>query len=137
LKNIFGCNPYPKKFRYHPKLEEVIVASNKAMRFDLCIMDGNIVSGIQPRRLGLVMASTDPVAIDVAATRIAGVNPKKIKYIQLAAKEGLGNASYVEKGVSLSYFKERYPTKDVKTKLRSKAYDLVVHMKLGKRLGVE
>jgi uncharacterized protein (DUF362 family) len=137
LKNIFGCNPYAKKFRYHSQLDETIVAVNKAMRFDLCLIDGNIVSGIQPRRLGLVMASTDPVAIDVAAARIAGVNWKKIRYIQLAAKEGLGNTSFVEKGVSLSYFKERYPKKDVRAKLMSKAYDLAVRMKLGKRLGVE
>jgi uncharacterized protein (DUF362 family) len=137
LKNIFGCNPHPKKFRYHSQLDETIVAVNKAMRFDLCLIDGNIVSGIQPRRLGLIMASTDPVAIDVAAARIAGVNWKKIRYIQLAAKEGLGNTSFVEKGVSLSYFKERYPKKDVRAKLRSKAYNLAVRMKLGKRLGVE
>jgi len=137
LKNIFGCNPYPKKSRCHSRLDEIIVALNKAMRFDLCLIDGNIVSGIQPRRLGLVMASTDPVAIDVAATKIAGVNPKKIKYIQLAAKEGLGNTFFIAKGMSLGYFKERYPKKDVRTKLMARAYGLVVRMKLGKRLGIE
>jgi uncharacterized protein (DUF362 family) len=136
LKNIFGCNPYPKKFKYHCKLDETIVAVNKAMKFDLCVIDGNVVSGIQPRRLGLVMASTDPVAIDVAAAKIAGVNPKKIKYIQLAANEGLGNTSFVEKGLPLSYFRERYPKKDVKTKLMGKAYDLAVRIGLGKRLGI-
>jgi uncharacterized protein (DUF362 family) len=136
LKNIFGCNPYPKKFRYHSKLDEMIVALNKALRFDLCLIDGNIVSGIQPRRLGLVMASTDPVAIDVAAARIAGVNPKKIKYIQLAAKEGLGNTSFIEKGLPLRYFKERYPRIDVKKELMGKAYNLALRMKLGDRLGL-
>jgi len=59
LKNIFGCNPYPKKYKYHSRLGEAIVAINKAMQFNLCIIDGNIVSGIQPRKLGLVMASKD------------------------------------------------------------------------------
>ena len=137
LKNIFGCNPYPKKFRYHSKLDETIVALNKAMKFNLCLVDGNVVSGIQPLRLGLVMASTDPVAIDAGAAKIAGANPKKIRYIQLAAKEGLGNTSFVEKGVPLSYFKARYPKKDVKAKIRGKAYSLAIRMKLGKRLGVE
>ena len=137
LKNIFGCNPYPKKFRYHSKIDEMIVAVNKAMKFDLCLIDGNIVSGIQPRRLGLVMASTDPVAIDAAAAKIAGTNPKKIKYIQLAAKEGLGNTSFVEKGVPLTYFKARYPKQDVKAKIRGKAYSLAIRLKLGKRLGFE
>lgn len=61
LKNIYGCNPYPLKFKYHSQLGNVIVALNKAMKFDLCIIDGNIVSGIQPRKLGLIMASKDPL----------------------------------------------------------------------------
>lgn len=137
LKNIFGCNPYPKKFRYHSVLEEAIVALNKLMKFDLCLIDGNIVSGVQPRRLGLVMASKDPVAIDVAAAKIAGVNPNRIGYIQLAKREGLGNTSFVGKGVPPGYFKARYPKKDAQEKLMSKAYNLVVRMGLGKRLGLE
>ena len=36
LKNIFGCNPYPKKFRYHSNLGEAIVAIYKVMKFDIC-----------------------------------------------------------------------------------------------------
>jgi uncharacterized protein (DUF362 family) len=136
LKNVFGCNPYPKKFTYHSKLDETIVAVNKAMKFDLCLVDGNIVSGIQPRRLGLVMASTDLVAIDVAAAKIAGVNPKGIRYIQLAAKEGIGNTFFIEKGAPLNYFRERYPRENAEKKLMSRAYDLVIRLNLGKRLGI-
>lgn len=137
LKNIFGCNPYPKKFRYHSRLGEVIVAANKAMRFDLSIIDGNIVSGVQPRRLGLVMASRDLVAIDVAAAKIAGLNPKTISYIKLASKEGLGSMSFIERGLDLTYFKNSYPRKDIKKKLLGKAYNLLIRTKLGRRLGIE
>jgi uncharacterized protein (DUF362 family) len=137
LKNIFGCNPYPRKFRYHPRLGEVIVASNKAMKFDLCIIDGNIVSGIQPRRLGLVMASKDPVAIDTAAAKMAGVNPKRIKYLQLAEKEGLGNTSFIPRGIPPSYFNRRYPRKDMTKKVMGKAYGLVMRLGLSKKLGLE
>ena len=137
LKNIFGCNPYPRKFRYHPRLGEVIVASNKAMKFDLCIIDGNIVSGIQPCRLGLVMASKDPVAIDTAAAKMAGVNPKRIKYLQLAEKEGLGNTSFIPRGIPPSYFNRRYPRKDMTKKVMGKAYGLVMRLGLSKKLGLE
>jgi uncharacterized protein (DUF362 family) len=137
LKNIFGCNPYPKKFRYHSKVEEAIVALNKAMKFDLCIIDGNIVSGIQPCRLGLVMASKDPVAIDVAAAKIAGVNPNTIRYLQLASKEGLGNTNFIPKGMPIDYFKSRYPKKGVKNKFMGRAYALVVRSGLGKKLGLD
>jgi len=137
LKNIFGCNPYPKKFKYHSNLGETIVAINKAMKFDLCIIDGNIVSGIQPRRLGLVMASKDPVAIDAAAAEIAGINPKTIEYLQLAKKEGLGNTSFIPKGTSISYFKEGYPKKNMEKKLMGLAYKMVTRIGLGKKLGLE
>jgi uncharacterized protein (DUF362 family) len=136
LKNIFGCNPYPKKFKYHSKLGETIVALNKAMKFNLCIIDGIIVSGAQPRKLGLVMASKDPVAIDAAASKIAGINPKTIRYLQLAAKEGLGHTDFIQKGVPLNYFKARYPRKHIQKKLMGKAYELIVTMGLSKKLGL-
>jgi uncharacterized protein (DUF362 family) len=137
LKNIFGCNPYPKKFQYHPRLGEVIVAVNKAMKFDLCIIDANTVSGIQPRRLGLVMTSKDPVAIDAAAARIAGVKPRSMKYLQLAQKEGLGTTSFTARGISPTYFYQRYPRKNVTKKVMAKAYRLITRLKLGKRIGLE
>ncbi len=73
------------------------------MKFDLCIIDGNIVSGVQPRKLGLIMASQDHVAIDVAAAEIARVNPKAVRYIQLARKEGLGNLTFIPRGEPLEY----------------------------------
>lgn len=137
LKNIFGCNPYPKKFRYHSKLEEAIVVINKTMNFDLCLVDANIVSGVQPCRLGLVLASIDPVAIDVAAAQIAGVNPNTIKYLQLACKEGLGNTLFIPKGKPLNYFKAKYPRKNLRKKLMDKAYSLAIHTRLGKKFGLE
>jgi uncharacterized protein (DUF362 family) len=137
LKNIFGCIPFPRKSRYHPQLAEAIVAANKAMRFDLCVVDGNIVSGIEPRRLGLVMASRDPVAIDAAAAKIAGLNPRSIKYLQLAHQEGLGTAHYVEKGSPSNCFSKCYPRKTSQIKLRSLSYKVILRLKLGQKLGLE
>jgi len=137
LKNIYGCNPYPKKYRYHSRLGEAIVAINKAMKFDLHIIDGYIVSGIQPRKLGLVMASKDPVAIDVAAAEIAGLNPRRIKYLQLAEKEGIGKISYIPRGSPINYFRSRYPRKDFKKKLMGKAYAALILTGLGEKLGIQ
>ncbi len=136
LKNIYGCNPYPNKFRYHRRLAEVIVALNKVMRFDLCVVDGVIVSGVQPRRLGLVMASRDPVALDVAATKITGLNPKSIRHIMLANQEGLGNASVIPKGMGLKYFKKRYPRKRAVDRFMELAFELVHTFGLQTRLGL-
>ena len=136
LKNIYGCNPYPRKFTYHSQLGNVIVSLNKAMRFDLCIIDGNIVSGIQPRKLGLVMASEDPVAIDSAAAKIAGLNPKKISYLELATREGLGSVDFIPKGEPLREFKAKYPRKTFKKKLLGHLYGWVVRFRLARRLGI-
>jgi uncharacterized protein (DUF362 family) len=137
LKNIFGCIQFPRKSRYHPRLSEAIVAANKTMRFDLCVVDGNVVSGIQPRRLGLVMASRDPVAIDAAAAKIAGLNPRSIEYLQLAHQEGLGTANFVEKGSPLNCFGKCYPRKDFQRKLMGIAYKVVLRLKLEQKLGLE
>jgi len=137
LKNIYGCNPYPRKSKLHPTLSETIVALNKAMKFDLVLIDGNIVSGGQPRKLGLVMASTDSVAIDAAAARIAGIDPGAIGYLQLASKEGLGQTSFTNTGLRIDYFKERYPRENVYQKVMLKGADLVVRMGLSKKLGLE
>jgi uncharacterized protein (DUF362 family) len=136
LKNIFGCNPYPKKFRYHSRIEEVIVALNKVMKFNLCIVDGNVVSGAKPCRMGLLMSSVDPVAVDMAAASIAGIDSRKVRYISLAAKEGVGNHTFVSRGTSPSYFEALYPRKTIKARLKGKAVTLITEMGLSKRLGL-
>jgi uncharacterized protein (DUF362 family) len=137
LKNIYGCNPYPLKYKYHPKLGPVIVSLNKLMKFDLCIIDANIVSGVQPRKMGLVMASTDTLAIDVAAANIAGLNADRIKYFKLSEREGIGNMRYTLKGAPLSQYKKMYPKMSRSKKAMLLAYRWAIKLKLGKRLGVE
>ena len=124
LKNVFGCNPNPAKFKYHPRLDETIVALNKIMKFNLCILDGIIVSGSHPRRLGLVMASQDPVALDVAAAKIAGINPTSVRHIMLANEEGLGNISLIPKGTNPKFFEKKYPRKGYVDNIMLSAYKL-------------
>lgn len=136
LKNIYGCNPYPKKYLLHRRLDEAIVALNKAMPFNLCLIDGLVVSGVAPRKLGLIMASTDPVAIDAAAARIARLNPKAIGHLKLAEKEGLGNSKFVPKGAPLDYFASRYPIRSGRKKIMANAYRLLILTKLNKKLGL-
>jgi len=135
LKNIYGCNPYPNKFKYHGKLDEVIVALNKVMNFHLCIVDGNIVSGSHPCRLGLVMASRDPVAVDVAAARIAGLKATP-RHILLASKEGVGSTSFIPKGIAPEYFEKRYPKERAIDKIMKFAYKFTQAAGLDKRLGL-
>ncbi len=137
LKNLYGCNPDPKKYKLHSDLTNVIVALNKAMMFDLHIIDSNIASGIQPCRLGLEMASCDPVAIDAAAAKIAWLNPNQIPYLRLAESESLGSRTFTAKGASLESFRAMYPKKTFRRKAMGRAYKMVLQVGLGRRLGLE
>lgn len=124
LKNIFGCNPYPNKYKCHPKLDETIVALNKIMKFDLHILDGLIVTGSLTRKLDLVMASQDPVAFDSAAAKIVGINPKTVKHIVLANREGLGDTTYIHKGANMEPFVKRFPKRKMKDDFLSFSYKI-------------
>ncbi len=137
LKNIFGCNPYQKKFKYHSDLGNVIVALNKAMKFDLHLIDSNVAAGVQPRKLGLVMAGSDPVSLDVAASEIAGLDPEGIPYFELAEHEGVGQRSYVAVGAELDFFRALYPKITLKMKVKRQIKRGLVGFGLGKRLGLE
>lgn len=118
LKNIYGCNAYQKKYVYHKALSEAIVGINKLIKPNLVVVDGIIVTGTKTKKLGLVMASEDPVAIDAAASKILGFNPKSVKHIALAAKEGVGNMQFVQKGESLASIKNLFPRRKIKDKIR-------------------
>ncbi len=95
LKNIFGCIGTPRKIVYHPFLDEAIVAINKILHPHLTIVDGIVALGRFPVKLNLIMAATDPFAIDWTASRIMGYDPSKIGFMKLALKEKLGNPDAV------------------------------------------
>lgn len=118
LKNIYGCNAYPKKYVYHKVLAETIVAMNEQVRSGLVVVDGMVVSGTRTKRLGLVMASEDPVAVDAAACRILGFNPKSVKHLALAQEKRIGNMHFVPQGESLSRIIELFPRRTLKDKMR-------------------
>lgn len=124
LKNIYGCNAYEKKYVYHKALNEAIVGINKLIKSNLVVVDGIIASGIKTQRIGLVMASEDPVAIDAAASKILGFNPKSIRQITLAAEEGIGNPHFIPKGESSTCIKDLYPKRRLKNKIRMFLADL-------------
>jgi len=117
LKNMFGCNAYPRKFVYHRALNEAIVAINKLIKTDLVVVDGLTVSGKYTKKLNLVMSSMDPVALDAAASRIMGINPESVKQIVLASREGLGSLDFSPIG-DFSYAERNFPKKKLKDNLR-------------------
>jgi uncharacterized protein (DUF362 family) len=126
LKNIFGCNPIVSKYKFHPRLDETIVALNKIMKMDLSILDAMIVSGRVPAKLDLLLAGQDIVAVDAAAAKLAGVNPKSVSHIVLANKEGLGNISFMSRGENPGVFEKRFPRRKLKDKILTSGYKFAV-----------
>jgi uncharacterized protein (DUF362 family) len=117
LKNIYGCNAYPKKFIYHRALNEAIVGINKLIKTDLVVVDGLIVSGKYTKRLDLVMASKDPVAVDAAASKLMGIDSKSVRQIALASLERIGDLNFSPVG-DFSFFEREFPKKSLKDNVR-------------------
>lgn len=96
LKNQWGCVPQYDRLWLHKNLDVLLPKLNKLLRPRLCIMDGIIaMEGRGPSMgtavdLGIVLASTDPVALDSTAMRIAKLDPYKARHVVVAYEMGLG-----------------------------------------------
>jgi hypothetical protein len=71
----------------------------KAIHQDVCaVMDGTIAGDgagprtVEPREMNVLLASTDPVALDAVAARLAGFDPFAVRYLALTYALGLGCA---------------------------------------------
>ncbi|MGD8415295.1 MAG: DUF362 domain-containing protein, partial [Candidatus Latescibacterota bacterium] len=114
LKNQFGCYPQHNRILLHPHLDEVIVLINSILKPKLAIMDGIVamegrgpINGV-PRRMDLLLASTDPVALDSTAMRLVGIDPYTSGHVVLAAEKELGHINPDLISVDGDY--ERYKT---------------------------
>ena len=96
LKNQFGCIPQRMKATYHPFLSDIIAALNIMIRPDLSIVDGIVAmeglgpTGGDPKKLNVILAGFDPVAVDSVIARIAGFSPTEIPHLLKAKNLGVG-----------------------------------------------
>lgn len=113
FKNMFGSIAKPRKYSYHNVLPYAIVAVNKKVRSDITIVDGIIAKGRYPKKLGVIIASNDPLANDFTASRIMGFNPGSMEHLALAENEGLWqtkNIDVIEDNVKMSEIKASFPS---------------------------
>jgi uncharacterized protein (DUF362 family)/Pyruvate/2-oxoacid:ferredoxin oxidoreductase delta subunit len=116
IKNLWGCQPGRVKVKAHreyPDIEDfvcVIVDVLQAVRPWYNIMDaiegmeGDGPTGGRVRPVGLVMASSNALSLDMAASAIMDFVPLTIPLIKEAVKRGLGPRTMEEidiKGVPL------------------------------------
>ena len=100
MKNAFGGLLNTRRHYTHSVIHETLVdllAIQKEIHPGIfTVMDGAFCgNGPGPRTMipvekGLMLASSDPVALDAVAAKIMGFEPMKIAYIRLAHEDGLG-----------------------------------------------
>ena len=95
MKNLMGAALPPRDLTMHTNLDEKLVDLSTLIKPRI-----NVISGIvgaemdetkgSPVKMGLVIAGRDIVAVDAVGSAVMGVDPKSVRYIQLAEERGLG-----------------------------------------------
>lgn len=102
IKNCYGYLPGAQKAKLHraagspERFHEVVVEVFKLRPPDLFIMDavvgmeGNGPASPELREIGLVLASDNAVALDSVMAAMMGLEPERLRFLQLAREAGLG-----------------------------------------------
>ena len=106
LKNNYALIRDKNKAKYHHVVHEAIHDINLALaQTDMQTM--NIIEGYigmetiggpafgKPIKSELVIASTDPVAVDACEARVIGFSPHSVRHIALCSRSGLGCSDYL------------------------------------------
>jgi uncharacterized protein (DUF362 family)/NAD-dependent dihydropyrimidine dehydrogenase PreA subunit len=104
VKNQFGCVPGFLKGEFHVKVPDadsfalMLLDLNALVHPRLYVMDGimamegNGPRGGRPVKLGVLLLSDDPVALDSVACRIIAVDPMLVPTVRLGQELGYGEA---------------------------------------------
>jgi uncharacterized protein (DUF362 family) len=93
IKNLFGCIPDSRRIFLHPQLSEVLFQLYSILNPNITIMDamvameGNGPTKGKPVKLGLILTSDNSFAVDIAATKIMGINWREIDYLAHIAQK--------------------------------------------------
>jgi uncharacterized protein (DUF362 family)/Pyruvate/2-oxoacid:ferredoxin oxidoreductase delta subunit len=106
IKNQFGCIPGFLKGQHHARMPDpydfatMLVDLNTLIKPRMVIMDavmameGNGPRGGQPRKLGVLLFSSDPIALDAIACKIINLNPAFVPTSEPGERAGLGTYHY-------------------------------------------
>lgn len=101
VKNMFGAIPGLRKADYHIKMTKTPVFCQMLVDLALCVnpalhimdgiigMEGHGPSAGMARKVGAILVSDDPFALDFAAVTLAGIDAKTVPTIAAADSRGL------------------------------------------------
>lgn len=104
IKNFYGVIVGPRKAQLHVQYPDafsfakMLAELNHLVKPRLIVMDaivameGNGPANGNPRKVGLILVGTDPVAIDTVGAAIMGFQPKDLAVITASEAAGLGTA---------------------------------------------
>ena len=96
MKNMFGIAPgkfysggWNKAKLHSPSTDKSVVDICRYKKPDLSVVDASVaLSGMHlsgtPNKLGLILASFDPVAVDTIGSKLMGHDPKNLPYLTLS-----------------------------------------------------
>jgi uncharacterized protein (DUF362 family)/NAD-dependent dihydropyrimidine dehydrogenase PreA subunit len=108
IKNMYGVIPYGLRCSYHREYAKSEIFGQMLVDIFSCApphlnimdaiyaMEGEGPSAGSPKKIGLILASSDAVALDAVASKIIGLDPMQIHTTIDAAKRGFGTAQMEE-----------------------------------------
>jgi uncharacterized protein (DUF362 family) len=98
LKNMMGALASKGSMHTGLSLSENIADLASLLRPCLSVVDGIVASeghetSGNPVQMDLVIAGTDPVAVDAIGSEVMGIRPSDVKHLVFAEKKGLGTCS--------------------------------------------
>jgi uncharacterized protein (DUF362 family) len=98
LKNMMGALASKGTMHAGVSLSKNIADLASILKPSIAVVDGIIAgqghetSG-NPIQLNIVIAGTDPVAVDAVGAAVMGIKPAEVKHLVYAEKKGLGTSS--------------------------------------------
>ncbi len=96
LKNQWGCVPQHNRILLHQFIDPLLASLQRMLQPKMSIMDAIVgmegrgpVNG-GPRRLDLILAGRDAVAVDATAMRLVGLDPQHARHLVMAGEQGFG-----------------------------------------------
>lgn len=108
IKNMYGVIPHGLRCSYHREYAKSEIFGQMLVDIFSCApphlnimdaihaMEGEGPSAGSSKKVGLILASSDGVALDAVASKIIGLDPMQIHTTINAAKRGLGTAQMAE-----------------------------------------